>query len=151
MISTLRTDSENQNFIALVAELDADLGERDGEEHAFYHQFNSIQNLKYAIVLYLDEKPVGCGAIKAFNANTMEVKRMYILPEARGKKLATHILNELELWAFDLGYKICILETGKRQPEAIALYTKNGYEIIPNYGQYVGIENSVCFQKHVSF
>jgi GNAT superfamily N-acetyltransferase len=151
MISTLRTDSENQNFIALVAELDTDLGERDGEEHAFYHQFNSIQNLKYAIVLYLDEKPVGCGAIKAFNANTMEVKRMYILPEARGKKLATHILNELELWAFDLGYKICILETGKRQPEAIALYTKNGYEIIPNYGQYVGIENSVCFQKHVSF
>lgn len=151
MISTLRTDSENQNFIALVAELDADLGERDGEEHAFYHQFNSIQNLKHAIVLYLDEKPVGCGAIKAFDANTMEVKRMYILPEARGKKLATHILNELELWAFDLGYKICILETGKRQPEAIALYTKNGYEIIPNYGQYVGIENSVCFQKHVSF
>lgn len=151
MISTLRTDSENQNFIALVAELDADLGERDGEEHAFYHQFNSIQNLKYAIVLYLDEKPVGCGAIKAFNANTMEVKRMYILPKARGKGLATRILKELEVWAFDLGYKKCILETGKRQPEAIALYTKNGYEIIPNYGQYVGIENSVCFQKHVSF
>ncbi len=151
MISALRTDSENQNFIALVAELDADLGERDGEEHAFYHQFNSIQNLKYAIVLYFDEKPVGCGAIKAFDANTMEVKRMYILPKSRGKKLATRILNELELWAFDLGYKICILETGKRQPEAIALYTKNGYEIIPNYGQYVGIENSVCFQKHVSF
>lgn len=151
MISTFRTDSENQNFIALVAELDADLGERDGEEHAFYHQFNSIQNLKYAIVLYLDEKPVGCGAIKAFNANTMEVKRMYILPKARGKGLATRILKELEVWAFDLGYKKCILETGKRQPEAIALYTKNGYEIIPNYGQYVGIENSVCFQKHVSF
>jgi GNAT superfamily N-acetyltransferase len=151
MISIQRTDSKNQNFIALVEQLDADLGERDGEEHAFYHQFNSIENLKYAIVLYTDKKPVGCGAIKAFDSTTMEVKRMYTLPEMRGKGLATTILKELEHWAFEIGYKTCILETGKRQPEAIALYTKNGYEFIPNYGQYEGIENSVCFQKDVSF
>lgn len=151
MIIVDRTDSKNQNFIALVAKLDTDLGARDGQEHTFYNQFNSIENLKYALVLYVDEKPVGCGAIRTFDSKTMEVKRMYVLPEARGKRLATLILKELENWAFELGYKICILETGKRQPEAIALYTKNGYEVITNYGQYNGIENSVCFQKNVSF
>jgi len=56
----------------------------------------------------------------------------------------------LESWASELNFKYCVLETGKRQPEAIALYKKNGYQIIPNYGQYHGIENSICFQKTVS-
>jgi len=77
----------------------------------------------------------------------MEVKRMYVLPQHRGKGLATRILTGLESWAKELSYQKCILETGKRQPEAIALYTKNGYIVIPNYGQYKGIENSVCFEK----
>jgi len=55
----------------------------------------------------------------------------------------------LEHWAVELGYKKCVLETGKRQPDAIALYTKQGYESIPNYGQYMGMENSVCFEKEL--
>lgn len=151
MISIHRTDAKNKDFIALVAKLDADLGKRDGEEHAFYHQFNDIVNLHHVVVLYMDEIHVGCGALKVFDSKSMEIKRMYIEIETRGKGFATLILKELELWAFELAYKTCILETGKRQPEAIALYTKTGYEIIPNYGQYEGIENSVCFQKNVSF
>jgi GNAT superfamily N-acetyltransferase len=77
----------------------------------------------------------------------MEVKRMFTLPAARGRGVATRVLNELQNWAAELGYEKCILETGKRQPEAIALYLKNGFVIIPNYGKYVGIENSVCFEK----
>ena len=84
-------------------------------------------------------------------AKTMEIKRMYVVPESRGKGLATKVVRALELWTVELGHKVCILETGKRQPEAIALYKKNGYQIIPNYGQYEGIENSICFQKIVSF
>lgn len=150
MISLLRTDAKNEDFIALVAQLDADLAERDGTDHSFYSQFNSIVGFKYAIVLYLNKKAVGCGAIKAFDSEKMEVKRMYVSSETRGKGLATRILNALENWTAALGYKYCILETGKRQPEAIALYEKNGYARIPNYEPYVGIENSVCFQKTVS-
>jgi putative acetyltransferase len=57
------------------------------------------------------------------------------------------VLSELESWAAELGYPKCVLETGKRQPEAIALYEKQGYQRIPNYGQYIGVENSVCFEK----
>lgn len=150
MTTTLRTNASHQDFIALVKLLDADLAERDGEDHAFYHQFNSVTQLQHAIVMYHNNKAVGCGALKQFDDSSMEVKRMYILPEARGKRYATQILNDLESWASELNFKYCVLETGKRQPEAIALYKKNGYQIIPNYGQYHGIENSICFQKTVS-
>jgi GNAT superfamily N-acetyltransferase len=74
---------------------------------------------------------------------------MYTLPESRGKGIASKVLTELETWAAELSYEKCILETGKKQPEAIGLYKKNGYKIIPNYGQYAEVENSVCFEKHI--
>ena len=142
-----RTDSDNPDFIKLVKYLDADLAEKDGSDHAFYSQYNKIDKIKHAVVLYKNDIAIGCGAMKEFAENTMEVKRMYTVTESRGKGIATNILRELENWAAELSYKKCVLETGKRQPEAIALYKKNGYEIISNYGQYVGIENSVCFEK----
>ncbi len=71
------------------------------------------------------------------------------MPGSRGKGIASKILAELEIWATELFYEKCILETGKKQPEAIALYKKNGYNIIPNYGQYAGVENSLCFEKEI--
>lgn len=147
MLQTLRTDSTNPDFIALLKQLDAELAARDGTEHQFYNQFNKIDAIRHAVVVYEDGEPVACGAIKEFDANTMEVKRMYTVPQWRGKKIATTVLAELESWAKALGYQKCILETGKRQPEAIRLYQKNGYASIPNYGQYAGVENSVCFEK----
>jgi len=150
MTLVTRTTSDNTDFKSLVILLDAELASRDGEDHTFYDQFNSTQNLKHSLVLYIADIPVGCGAIKRFDSTSTEVKRMYVLPDYRGKALATKILLELENWTKELGYTDCILETGKRQPEAIALYTKNGYKIIPNYGQYSGVENSVCFKKIVS-
>ena len=151
MILFERTNADNPAFIALVKLLDADLAERDGDDHDFYHQFNSIQELKHTLVAYEDEVAIGCGAIKPFNSKAMEVKRMYVLPEYRGRAIATSLLSALENWAAELGYCNCILETGKRQPEALALYRKNGYKTIPNYGQYSGVANSVCFEKAVSF
>jgi putative acetyltransferase len=147
MISIKRTDSNNQDFIGLVQHLDADLAERDGKDHSFYDPFNKIDKIKYVIVAYENNKPVGCGAMKEYDPKTMEIKRMYVSPESRGKGIATRVLTELERWAGELSYEKCILETGKKQPEAIELYKKNGYKSIPNYGQYNGIENSLCFGK----
>jgi len=147
MVTCIRTNSENVDFIKLVAELDADLSIRDGSEHSFYAQFNRINMIKHAVVAYEDNNPVGCGAFKEFSAATMEVKRMYVPADKRGKGIASAVLAELENWAREMNYKRCILETGKKQPEAIALYKKNGYTFIPNYGQYKGIENSLCFEK----
>ena len=149
MIKLIRTNSDAKDFIELVKYLDADLAERDGKDHAFYGQFNKIDKIKHAVVAYENHKPVACGAIKEYSPGSMEVKRMYTLPEYRGKGIAGKVLAELEKWAGELQYEKCILETGKRQPEAIELYRKNGYKIIPNYGQYAGIENSVCFEKEM--
>lgn len=149
MINLVRTDSDNADFIALVKHLDADLAERDGSDHSFYSQFNKINKIKHAVVAYENDKPIACGAIKEFSPDAMEVKRMYTIPASRGKGVAGKVLTELEKWATELSYKKCVLETGKRQPEAIELYKKNGYKLISNYGQYAGIENSVCFEKEM--
>lgn len=147
MTKIVRTNSKNQDFIDLVKLLDADLTIRDGDEHAFYDQFNKIDTIKYVLILYDDNIPVGCGAIKEFNVISIEIKRMFVTPSNRGKGIASRILNELENWATELSYKKCILETGKKQPEAIALYKKSGYTITENYGQYANVKNSVCFEK----
>ncbi len=147
MKKIIRTNSENHDFIRLVKLLDADLAKRDGDEHSFYAQFNKIDKIKYVVVAYENEEPVGCGAIKEFAPDTVEVKRMYVVPERRKKGIAAKILSEVERWASELSYTKCVLETGKKQPEAIGLYKKNGYTLIPNYGQYAGVENSLCFQK----
>ena len=149
MIKIIRTDSDNRDFIELVKHLDADLAKRDGTDHLFYSQFNKVDKIKHVVLAYEEDKPIGCGAIKAFTLNIMEIKRMYTVPRHRGKAIATMILTELEKWAGELSYDKCILETGKRQPEAIALYSKNGYIPIPNYGQYEAIENSICFEKKI--
>lgn len=144
-----RTDSSNPDFQHLVQFLDQDLAIRDGDEHTFYHQFNSIDQLKNCVLFYVNEKPVACGAFKKFEEDTVEIKRMFVLPDYRGKGYASKVLAELESWAKNDGFKYGILETGLKQPEAIALYEKNGYNLIPNYGQYIGIENSVCYKKEL--
>ena len=142
-----RTDSSNIDFQQLVALLDADLAIRDGNEHAFYHQFNKITNIRNVIVCYVDDKTIGCGAFKQYDQKKAEIKRMYVLPEFRGQGIGVAILKELELWAAELNFSECILETGKKQPEAIRLYQKAGYTITKNYGQYENVENSVCMAK----
>ncbi len=150
MIEIKRTNSQNEDFIQLVAALDKDLAIRDGDEHGFYAQFNKISNLNYVVVVYNNQLPVACGAIKPYEPNCMEVKRMFVPEPERGKGWASMVLKELEKWAFELGTSKLILETGLKQPEAIALYRKNNYIVIPNYGQYANIENSVCFEKKIN-
>lgn len=149
MIKLLRTDSKHIDFINLVKQLNAYLKIVDGDEHEFYMQYNNIDVLKHTIVAYLNEKPVGCGAFKKFNENCVEIKRMYTSTETRSQGIATNILNGLEIWAKELGYTSSILETGKRQVEAVNFYKKNNYQIIPNFGQYKHIENSLCFKKSI--
>lgn len=149
MVTIKRSNSKDLDFIALVQLLDAYLKQRDGDEHDFYAQFNGIENLPFVVLAYRKNKSVGCGAIKEYNADIMEIKRMYVPPSERGKGIASMILKELEKWAAEKNCHSCILETGLRQPEAIALYKKNGYLSIPNYGQYKNMDNSVCFIKEL--
>lgn len=142
----LKTNSENRDFVQLVKMLDEYLAFMDGEDHAFYDQFNKIDLLNHCVVLYEAENPVGCGAIKRYDEESAELKRMFVIPEFRGKGYASKIIKTLESWAKDLGFKNVILETGIRQIYAINLYKKT-YQIIDNYGPYKGVATSVCFKK----
>jgi len=149
-LTLIRVDSDQADFRKLVALLDQDLAVRDGDEHAFYAQFNKVDTIKEVVVAYQNNNAVGCGAIKPFSATQAEVKRMFVHPDYRKQGIAAQILNELEKWATEIGFSDCVLETGKKQPEAIALYQKAGYKITPNYGQYIGVDNSVCMLKQLN-
>jgi GNAT superfamily N-acetyltransferase len=149
MIQLLRTDSNNQDFINLVKLLDSYLKVIDGKEHKFYNQFNKTDTLKNVVIAYQAKKAIGCGVFKKLNNNSVEIKRMFTLPETRGKGIATKILEALEIWAKELTYKSCVLETGKRMNYAVNFYSKNNYNLIPNYGQYKDVENSMCFKKEL--
>jgi len=150
MTNVIRTNSDNTDFRALVALLDADLQIRDGDEHSFYAQFNRVDKIRHVVVAYENDEAVGCGAIKEYAEDVAEIKRMFVQTERRGRGIAGKILADLETWANELGFSECVLETGLKQPEAIALYRKSGYEMIPNYGQYIGVENSVCMKKIIT-
>jgi putative acetyltransferase len=149
MIRLLRTDSTHPDFQFLATELDKYLAIVDGDDHAFYAQYNK-NIFDYAVLAFWNDQPLCCGAIKPYAPGTMEIKRMYTHPDARGKGLATQVLLELEKWASELGAETCILETGKRQTDAIYLYEKNGYHVIPNYGQYKNADYSICFEKYLN-
>ena len=149
MITIRRTNSNDPDFIELVKGLDKELAQIDDAEHGFSAQYNKIDSIKQVVVAYIANVPVACGAIKQIEESVAEVKRMYTLPAHRGKGIAAQVLQELEGWAAESGYQKCVLETGRRQPDAVALYQKSGYHIIPNYGQYAGVDNSVCFEKRL--
>src|SRR5204862_4624041 len=105
----VRTTSENEDFRTLVGALDRELAIRDGDEHAFYSQFNKLDTIKHAVVAYLDDEAVGCGAIRPFDNESVEVKRMFVPLEHRGLGIAKQVLAELESWAAELLFKRCIL------------------------------------------
>lgn len=143
----IRTDGRDSSFLTLVSNLDHELRVYDGEEHGFYAQFNKTDRIMHVVIALSSELAIACGALRHYDDVSMEVKRMYVMPEFRRMGISRSILHELELWSEELGYKRCILETGKRQLEAVALYRNSHYAEIPNFGPYEGVENSICFEK----
>jgi putative acetyltransferase len=144
-----RTDSDDPDFRRLVAQLDEYLAEIDGDEHAYYAQFNGLEKISNVVVMYDGDEPLGCGAFKPYSDTVAEIKRMFVRPDHRGKHIGRSILSDLESWAGESGFTECILETGHRQAAAVRLYQNCGYAVIPNYDQYAGVESSVCMKKRI--
>ena len=151
MLKLVRTDAKHPDFENLVSQLNSYLKTIDGNDHEFYMQYNGIAILKHVIVAYLNGTAVGCGAFKVFDVNSVEIKRMYTVPEFRGQQIASQILIELETWASELGYTVIVLETGKRQTAAVNFYKKNNYNVAENFGPYKNVDNSICFEKKLSY
>jgi len=143
----LRTDSSNIDFQNLVKSLDAILSEHNGENDDFFAQFNIIDTIKNCVVVYIDDIPAACGAFKPFSEDTVEIKRMFTHPEYRKRGLGSSVVKELENWAVELNFKKAVLETSQDLKSAISVYERQGFHRIPNYGQYIGVEQSVCYEK----
>ena len=147
MTTLTRTNSENQDFQKLIQLLDQVLQVVDGEDHGFFAQFNTVENIKNVVVYYIDGTAVGCGAFKEYSSKTIEIKRMFVHQDYRGKGIAKEILKELEQWATELNYEQSILETGIKLENAIHLYKTQGYAQTENYEPYINVESSVCMKK----
>ena len=141
-----RTTSDNADFQFLTREFDNYLIDIDGDEKDFFAQYNQIY-LEHVVVCNTNGKAIGCGAFKEYETHVAELKRMFVLPEARGNGIASSLITELESWITELKYTTCILETSNKLVNAIALYTKFVYQVIPNYGQYANVESSICMKK----
>jgi GNAT superfamily N-acetyltransferase len=149
-LKEIKTSSCNNDFKLLVAELDSHLTDFYGNEQDFFEKHNKVDNIKNVIIVYDKEIPIGCGGIKEYSNSIMEIKRMYVKPKYRGQGIASNILLSLENWAMELGYFSTVLETMKVKENVISMYLKNGYKIIPNYGQYEKMDKSICMRKVIS-
>jgi GNAT superfamily N-acetyltransferase len=144
-----RTTANDAHFQFLVKNLDHELWNELKEDQATYDQYNVVVDIPTAVVAYSNEEPVACGCFKQFNEETVEIKRMFVQKNHRGKGLSKQILFELEQWAKEKNYRFSVLETSIHFTTARKLYTGNGYEITPNYGQYAGLPESVCMRKRL--
>lgn len=142
-----RTSTADPGFQLLISHLDHELWNELKEDQATYDQYNKVPDIQTALVLYINEKPAASGCFKKYDTNTVEIKRMFVEQGHRGRGLSKLILDELEKWAAEMGYEYAVLETSIHFNTAKGLYTKAGYAIIENYGQYAGLKDSVCMKK----
>jgi hypothetical protein len=142
-----RITSNDKDFQWLIQQLDKELWDELHEDQATYDQYNKVPDINTAVVVYVNDLPAASGCFKKYNADTVEIKRMFVIKEHRGKGLSKIILQELENWAIEEGFKFSLLETSIHFIPATTLYKKSGYQIIPNYDQYKGLEESVCMKK----
>jgi len=147
MLHIQRTNSDNPDFHLLTKQLDITLCEIYGTKPEDYEEYNRIVDLPTVLIAYLEEVPVGCGCFKNFNEDTIELKRMFVLPEHRGQGIATRLVYEIETWALELNYTYAALETGNKQTDAINLYQNLGYTITTGFNKYVDNDFSVCMLK----
>lgn len=144
-----RTTANDKDFQLLVKKLDHELWNELKEDQATYDQYNIVVDILTAVVIYNDGEPVACGCYKPFDDETVEIKRMFVQKEHRGKGLSKKILSELEQWAKENKYCYSVLETSMHFITARNLYAAGGYKIIPNYGQYAGLAESICMKKEL--
>lgn len=142
-------DGSNKDFIMLSSMLDSYLNNLvGGEEHrAEYIPYNQPDDIECVILVYNGDSPIGCVGFKKYDNESAEVKRVFIKNGYRGKGISRKMMNFLEYKAKEKGYRSLILETGEPLIEAMGLYSSIGYKVIPNYGQYINMPDSICMMK----
>lgn len=145
----VHTDGGNSAFISLCHALDDFLNQLVGgaENRAEYVPYNALDDIHDAIVIYNGDCPIGCAGFKKYDDTCAEVKRVFIRQDYRGLGISHRLMTLLEAAAKEQGYRYFILESGEPLIAAMALYRKIGYEVIPNYGPYKDMPESICMKK----
>ena len=145
----IRTDGKNKDFIENCRLLDMDLDRRVSKKikRDKYTKYNQLDEINEAIVVYDDNRAIGGGAIRRYDDENVELKRVFIHTEYQGQGIGSKLVSLLIEWAIELGYKRMILETGELLVESCAVYRKLGFKMIPNYGPYVNMPESLCMSK----
>lgn len=142
-----RTTTDDPAFQRLASALDRELQAVYGDVQHAYAPFNKVETIATAVVALDAKTAVGCGCFRPFDATTIELKRMFVAADRRGRGIASAVIAELEAWARELGYRAAVLETGNLQDAAIALYQRRGYTIGEPFGPYAAMPASVCMSK----
>jgi putative acetyltransferase len=151
-VTIRRADLLSPDAQALIAALNAELSAAYPEPGATHFRLDAddVAEGRGVFLMAMDgDRPTGCGAVRRLGRRSGEIKRMYVVPEARGRGVGREILSALEAEARGLGLTRLLLETGQRQTEAIALYERAGFSRIPTFGEYVGSPTSVCMAKEL--
>jgi len=148
-VTIKRTNSGDEDFQQLIRQLDNELWNELNEDQATYDQYNKVPDLDTVIVICENDRPVAIGCFKKYNDDTVEIKRMFVEKEQRGKGHSKLVLEELERWAGESGFRYAILETSVYFKTARSLYSNAGYTIIENYDQYRDLDESVCMKKEL--
>ncbi len=150
-VHAIDTDKNHTDFVALVALLDEQLVATYGADvMENFCPFNTLDGIIHAVVVYCDDVPCACGGIKRFDADSVEIKRVFVKPAFRRLGLGGVVIQRLEEAAMADGYKRAVLETAADMTAAQALYKKRGYTRISNYAPYENNPLSVCFEKHLT-
>lgn len=144
-----RTDGKDVDFIENCRLLDMDLDRRVGKKvkRDKYKKYNQLDEIQEAIVVYDDNKVIGGGAIRRYDDKNIELKRVFVHTEYQGQGIGSRLVTLLIEWAIELGYNRMILETGELLAESCTVYRKLGFQVIPNYGPYMDMPESLCMAK----
>ncbi|MDD3335522.1 MAG: GNAT family N-acetyltransferase [Eubacteriales bacterium] len=147
-----RTNGHDCDFIENCRLLDQELDRRVGKEvqDKQYRVYNQIDSIEQAIVVYQDDRPIAGGAIKRYSPDSAELKRIFVQPDWQRQGIGKELVIRLTEWARELGYQKLVLESAKALSEAHALYRRHGFEGIPNYGPYKGMDESLCMAKMIA-
>ncbi|HHV11118.1 MAG TPA: GNAT family N-acetyltransferase [Clostridiales bacterium] len=145
------TDGKDPDFAMLCGRLDSALDEIVGRkfQRSQYDQYNQRDSIHDVIVVYQKGEPVACGAFKMYDEDHAELKRIFTEPANRNMGLGAELVRRLETKAKIKGYQWCILETGNLLEAACHVYQKAGYKVIPNYGQYADMPDSICMERKI--
>ncbi len=141
--------AKSGDFRALAAQLDAYYFELVGDIQLRYAEPNRPENMDALAVVYENGQPIACGAWKAVDGDTAELKRIFVLPEHRRRGIASRMMQQLESHAAYHGYRKMILETATTTADSQKLYLSQGYRRIDYYGSPAGAENCMCFIKEL--